>query len=66
MNRLKPIKADWTNQRCNPSIIPFAGLINAPPNTSKIEYTAENFSQCTQTDFSFHYRLFHDSYQFFS
>ena len=49
MNRLKPIKADWVNQRCNPSVIPFAGLINAPPNKSKFDYTAENFYQCTQT-----------------
>ena len=49
MNKLKPIKADWTNQRCNPAVIPFAGLINAPPNSSKVEYTADNFYQCTQS-----------------
>ena len=49
MNKLKPIKADWTNQRCNPAVMPFAGLINAPPHSSKIEYTAENFYQCTQS-----------------
>ena len=48
MNELKPIKTDWTNQRCNPAVIPFAGLINAPPHSSKVEYTAENFYQCTQ------------------
>ena len=29
--------------------MPFAGLINAPPNSSKIDYTAENFAQCTQS-----------------
>jgi hypothetical protein len=49
MNKLKPIKKDWINQRCNPAVMPFAGLINAPPNSSKIEYTAENFTQCTQS-----------------
>ena len=49
MNRLKPIKADWVNQRCNPAIMPFAGIINAPPSESKIDYTADNFYQCTQT-----------------
>ena len=49
MNRLKPIKADWTNQRCNPAVMPFAGIINAPPSTSKIEFTADNFYQCTQS-----------------
>ena len=49
MNRLKPIKADWVNQRCNPAVMPFAGIINAPPSESKIDYTADNFYQCTQT-----------------
>ena len=49
MNRLKPIKADWVNQRCNPAVMPFAGIINAPPSGSKIDYTADNFYQCTQT-----------------
>lgn len=49
MNKLKPIKADWTNQRCNPAVMPFAGLINAPPHSSKVEYAAENFYQCTQS-----------------
>ena len=49
MNRLKPIKADWVNQKCNPAVMPFAGIINAPPSKSKIDYTADNFYQCTQT-----------------
>ena len=49
MNKLKPIKADWVNQRCNPAVMPFAGIINAPPGDSKINYTADNFYQCTQT-----------------
>ena len=34
MNRIKPIRADWVNQRCSPSVIPFAGLINREPGTS--------------------------------
>ena len=41
MNKLKPIKTDWVNQRCNPAVMPFAGLINAPPNSSKIESLAD-------------------------
>jgi hypothetical protein len=49
MNKLKPIKADWVNQRCNPAVMPFAGIINAPPTESKIDYTADNFYQCTQS-----------------
>ena len=46
MNDLKPIKEDWPNQRCSPSVIPFAGLINAPEGESKFDYTAQNFSGC--------------------
>ena len=46
MNKLKPIKEDWPNQRCSPSVIPFAGLINAPEGESKFQYTAQNFSGC--------------------
>ena len=48
-SQIKPIQDDWANQRCNPSVIPFAGLINAPTGTSAIEYTSENFTACTQT-----------------
>ena len=47
--RVKPIKADWDNQKCSPAIIPFAGYINAGPGESKIEYTAKNFSECVNS-----------------
>lgn len=46
MNNIQPIKADWVNQRCNPSVIPFAGLINKPDNESAFDFTASNFSNC--------------------
>ena len=49
MNHIKPIKSNWANERCNPQVIPFAGLINAPPGESKIKFTADNFSACTTT-----------------
>jgi|TARA_B110000285_G_scaffold206942_1_gene245907 hypothetical protein len=48
LNNLQPIKADWINQRCKPSVMPFAGIIN-PPNPeemSAFEFTSNNFSQC--------------------
>ena len=48
MNNLQPIKADWLNQRCSPSVIPFAGLINKDPGTTVMEFTAKNFAECTQ------------------
>ena len=48
-NKILPIKADWLNQRCKPEVIPFAGMINAPPGVSAFEFTSENFMHCTQT-----------------
>ena len=48
MINVEPIKNDWINQRCKPSIIPFAGLINAPEGMSSTDFTKENFDYCTQ------------------
>ena len=50
-NNIQPIKADWINQRCKPSVMPFAGLIN-PPDPKKMsafEFTAQNFTGCIQS-----------------
>jgi hypothetical protein len=41
------IKADWANQRCSPTVIPFAGLINKPEDVSAFEFTQQNFAYCT-------------------
>jgi len=46
---MKAIKGDWPKQRCNPSVLPFAGMINAPPGESQMEYTEKNFGHCTQS-----------------
>ena len=46
MNNIEPIRANWVKERCNPAYIPFAGIINAPPDVSKIDYTADNFNGC--------------------
>ena len=50
-NNIQPLKADWVNQRCKPTVMPFAGLINPPPpeKMSAFEYTQENFSGCIQS-----------------
>ena len=42
----KALKKDWPKIRCNPLIMPFAGIINGPPEGSKWEYTGENFGHC--------------------
>jgi hypothetical protein len=41
-----PIKDDWENQKCNPSVMPFAGIINKPTDETILEYTIENYNQC--------------------
>jgi len=48
MINIQPIKDDWKNQRCNPYVIPFAGIINKPSNMGVNEFTKENFAYCTQ------------------
>jgi hypothetical protein len=48
MLKIQPIKDDWSNQRCNPKVIPFAGFINKPPGKSVVDFTQENFTYCVQ------------------
>lgn len=48
MINIQPIVDDWPNQRCNPAYIPFAGFITRPEGVSATDYTAENFTYCTQ------------------
>lgn len=40
------IKQTWRTQRCKPLIMPLAGIINAPQNMDKSEYTSQNFNFC--------------------
>ena len=46
-SQIEPIRQDWSNQRCSPSVMPFAGMINKPPDKTASEFTNENFMQCT-------------------
>jgi hypothetical protein len=48
MNNIKPIRADWDNQKCNPAVIPFAGWINNGKGTTPMEFTGQNFTYCIQ------------------
>lgn len=48
MSKSEEIKKDWVNQRCHPSVLPFAGLINKPEGKSIMDFTSENFEYCTQ------------------
>jgi hypothetical protein len=46
MLNAEKLKSDWINQRCNPKVIPFAGLINTPEGESILSYTRDNFTYC--------------------
>ena len=48
MQEKEAIADDWTNQRCKPQNIPFAGLINKPDGTTAFQYTNDNFQYCVQ------------------
>lgn len=43
------IRADWNANKCKPTVLPFAGLINAKAGESKMEFTQKNFTECTQS-----------------
>jgi hypothetical protein len=45
---MSAIKANWINERCKPSVIPFAGVINPPDGVSPREFTQQNFTYCVQ------------------
>ena len=46
-NKLLEVKRDWPEYRCRPDVMPFAGWINAPDDVSPMEYTKQNFMECT-------------------
>lgn len=46
-NKLLEVKRDWPEYRCRPDVMPFAGWINAPDGVSPLEYTKQNFVECS-------------------
>ena len=42
------IRENWPVYRCNPSYMPFAGMLMKPTDMSKSEYTQMNFEYCFQ------------------
>jgi hypothetical protein len=45
-SKMTSIRQNWSEEKCNPAVIPFAGLINPPQDGSAMDYTGENFNQC--------------------
>lgn len=52
MKDSRNVKKNWETERCKPNIMPLAGLINAEPGESMIEYTRKNFYSCITRIFS--------------
>jgi hypothetical protein len=48
MKNSQEIINNWQIERCNPKVMPFAGIINKPSGQSILEYTANNFSYCVK------------------
>ena len=48
MINIQPILDDWPNQRCKLNYLPIAGFITHPEGMTATEYTAQNFTYCTQ------------------
>jgi hypothetical protein len=48
MQTRQHIADDWTNQRCKPQNIAFAGYITHPEGKTPFQYTGENFQFCVQ------------------
>jgi len=44
---IEPIKKDWGSMKCHPAVIPFAGIINKPSDQTILEFTSNNFMDCT-------------------
>ena len=48
-NNKEIVKKDWATNRCSPLYMPFAGTIMEPKDMSNMEFTIQNFSQCSET-----------------
>ena len=49
LKNIDPIKKNWTKYRCEPNVIPFAGLINKPDDMTIADFTQQNFNDCMTT-----------------
>ncbi len=47
-NNAAAIRNHWPKHKCNPLYMPFAGLIMNPTNMSKLDFSIQNFSDCSQ------------------
>jgi hypothetical protein len=48
MKNVKYYQDNWDEEKCNPTIIPFAGFINKSDDKTIFQYTGDNFQYCVQ------------------
>lgn len=46
INNMKLLDNNWDEVRCNPIVMPFAGMIHSEEGVSPSEYTQQNFESC--------------------
>tara|TARA_B110000967_G_C18760214_1_gene497412 strand:+ start:134 stop:970 length:837 start_codon:yes stop_codon:yes gene_type:complete len=60
-HKQKFYKRNWPKYRCDPSITPFAGFLNPPPESSfkeKVDYTLKNYAVCNLNILQGNFSLF--------
>jgi len=45
-SNIKPLKANWEEEKCKPYVIPFAGIINTPDGETMFDFSFKNFTFC--------------------
>ena len=57
-SKIKDIRNNWAENKCKPSVIPFAGLINENDDVSSFEFASNNFKECNNEILSKIVRVF--------
>ena len=57
-SKIKDIRNNWSENKCKPSVMPFAGLINENDDVSSFEFASNNFKECNNEILSKIVRLF--------
>lgn len=57
-SKLKDIRNNWAENKCKPSVMPFAGLVNENDDVSSLEFASNNFKECNNAILSKIVKLF--------
>ncbi len=45
-SNIKPLKANWNEEKCKPYVLPFAGIVKTPDGDNIVDFTFKNFTIC--------------------